>query len=113
MTPEERARVLAAMDRASYGFVAGGAMNLHEAMLTAAYPLIREAVLREGWEPISNAKTDGTEYWVYAPGAAYDLPDIQCRCAYHPDAGWCVDELREVTHFRLLPAPPAGGRDGE
>lgn len=58
------------------------------------------------WRPIETAKKDGTEVWVYA--APYqDLPGFQCRCGYHSEGGWCVDELREVTHWMPLPPPPA------
>lgn len=58
-----------------------------------------------GWLPISIAPTDGTEVWVYvAPRDG--LKGFQCVCAYHPDAGWCADELRHVTYWRPLPPPP-------
>ena len=57
------------------------------------------------WQPIETAPKDGREVWVYADGRE-ELPSFQCVCAYHPDAGWCADELREVTHWMPLPAPP-------
>ena len=38
---------------------------------------------------------------VYAP-PAHGLPEIYTRAAFHPEAGWCVDELREVTHYRPI-----------
>jgi len=50
------------------------------------------------WRPIDQASTDGRTYWVYV-AAAHGLSAFQIACAYHPDAGWCADELREVTHF--------------
>lgn len=51
-----------------------------------------------GWQPIETAPTDGTMVWVYA--AEHDgLPAFQCPCAYHHGGGWCVDELRYVTHW--------------
>ena len=50
------------------------------------------------WRPIETARQDGTKIWVYA--AEYEgLPAFQTECRYHPDAGWCVDELRHVTHW--------------
>lgn len=49
-------------------------------------------------QPIGTAPTDGTVVLVFAP-AAYGLPDFEGECAYHPDAGWCVCELRQVTHW--------------
>jgi len=53
---------------------------------------------RERWKPIEAAKTDGTEYIVWL-SAKHDMPGFVTRCAYHPDAGWCADELRDVTHW--------------
>jgi hypothetical protein len=60
------------------------------------------------WLPISTAPTDGTEVRVLAQivdpyrwhECVRDLEPFECDCAYHPDAGWCVDEVREVTHWR-------------
>lgn len=52
-----------------------------------------------GWKHINSAPTDGTEVWVYT--AAYmDLPGFEGPCSYHPDVGWCTDEVRTVTHWR-------------
>lgn len=50
------------------------------------------------WHHIATAPQDGTVVWVYT-AAAYDLPAFQGPCAYHPNAGWCTDELRQVTHW--------------
>ena len=50
------------------------------------------------WKLIKDAPEDGTVVWVYCP-PAHGLPELQCACAYHPDAGWCVDELRYTTHW--------------
>ena len=53
------------------------------------------------WQPIETAKPDGSLVWVYV--AAYDgLPAFQAVASYHPDTGWCVDELRDVTHWMPL-----------
>ena len=57
------------------------------------------------WREIEHAITDGRMYWVYV-AAAHGLPAFQCACAYHPDAGWCADTLREVTHFMSYCEPP-------
>lgn len=59
---------------------------------------------RAEWQPIETAPRDGTEVWVYV-AAAHGLPSFECMCAYHEDAGWCADELREVTHWQPLPPP--------
>lgn len=62
--------------------------------------------IREERQPIETAPQDGTEVWVYVAeeSAGWDdpLPAFECKAAYHPDAGWCVDELRQVTHWRPL-----------
>lgn len=65
-----------------------------------------ESADRAAWQPIETAPTDGTVVYVYA--SPYEgLPGFVAIAGYHPDAGWCVDELRDVTHWRLPPAPPA------
>lgn len=38
---------------------------------------------------------------VYAP-SIYGLPEMYTTAQYHCDAGWCIDELRIVTHWRPL-----------
>ena len=58
-----------------------------------------------GWQPIATAPRDGTRVWVYV-AAAHDLPAFQCACAWHPDGGWCADELRPITHWMPLLEPP-------
>lgn len=59
------------------------------------------------WQPIETAPRDGTLVWVYAPERE-GLAHIVCPCSYHPDGGWCVDEIRLVTHWQpmTVPAPP-------
>lgn len=63
------------------------------------------------WRPISTAPTDGTLVLVYAPPAdpakwGDILPDPTVALArYHPDAGWCICEIREVTHWQPFEAP--------
>ena len=67
----------------------------------------------EGWQPIETAPRDGTQVLVYArvlhpeKWGIYLDPKI-CAASYHPDAGWCVCEVRDATHWRPLPAPPEG-----
>jgi hypothetical protein len=53
----------------------------------------------DGWLRIETAPTDGTPIEVWAPGIQ-ELEPVQCLCVYHPDVGFCVDELREPTHWR-------------
>lgn len=57
------------------------------------------------WRHISTAPTDGTLILVWAP-AAHGLPAMYSLCAWHPDAGFCIDELREPTHWQPLPEAP-------
>ncbi|WP_020184814.1 hypothetical protein [Methylopila sp. 73B] len=60
------------------------------------------------WRDIDTAPRD-RHIFVYAPGAEFDLPDIVSLCRWHPDAGFCVDELRYPTLWAEIdyPAPPA------
>lgn len=60
----------------------------------------------EDWQPIETAPHDRL-ILVYAPGIpTMHLPSITCTCMWHEDAGFCVDELREPTHWMPLPEPP-------
>jgi hypothetical protein len=62
------------------------------------------------WMPIESAPK-GPEVLVYATergrtDGITPLPAYIGQCAWHPDAGWCVCEVREVTHWMPLPPPP-------
>jgi hypothetical protein len=57
-----------------------------------------------GWRPIETAPKDGATLLAYA-SPAHGLDGFQTLCSWHPDAGFCVDELREATHW--MPLPPA------
>ncbi len=67
------------------------------------------AQAQEGWQTIETAPTDGTLIQVWAP-SAHGLPAMHSLCTYHPDAGFCIDELREPTHWMPLPLAPGGPR---
>lgn len=54
-----------------------------------------EGVVTEEWAPISTAPKD-REIQVFCPEKEGLLPMVS-RCKWHPDAGFCVDELREPT----------------
>ena len=54
-------------------------------------------MLSRTWNPIEIAPKD-REIIVYCP-PVHGLGDIVCRCTWHPDAGFCVDELRSPTHW--------------
>jgi hypothetical protein len=57
------------------------------------------------WAPIATAPHDRTIV-VYAPGRE-GLPPMVSHCRYHPDAGFCIDELREPSLWTELPAAAA------
>lgn len=69
------------------------------------------------WRDIDSAPRDGTAILVFAPGRSDrwegGLGDLICRCAWHPEAGFCVCELREPTHWQPLPPPPNPSARGE
>lgn len=56
------------------------------------------------WREIAEAPKDKL-ILVYCP-ARQGLSPLFSLCQWHEDAGFCVDELREPTHFMLLPSPP-------
>jgi hypothetical protein len=53
------------------------------------------------WQPIATAPHD-RPIVVYAPPRE-DLPEFAGVCEWHPDAAFCVCELREVTHWMEKP----------
>lgn len=57
------------------------------------------------WQPIETAPSDQSVLVYAAPRDG--LNGFICVARHHSDAGWCVDELRDGTHWRPLPAPPA------
>ena len=59
------------------------------------------------WLPIATAPTDGRCIVVYAP-ARDGLNEMVSLCSYHPDAGFCIDELREPTHWAPFNRPGRG-----
>lgn len=59
------------------------------------------------WQPIETAPEGNQWRWVIVYAApAHGLPGFVCPAQWHPDAGYCVDELRETTHWMPLPPPP-------
>ena len=59
------------------------------------------------WQPIDSAPQD-RPILVYAPPRE-GLSELYSVCQYHPDAGFCIDELREPTHYVELSPPPLYG----
>lgn len=60
------------------------------------------------WQPIETAPKDGTRFIAFSQDLTFcgDLPPFVSFCAWHPDAGFCTDELREPTHWVPLPDAP-------
>jgi hypothetical protein len=82
-----------------------GYARLGNTVAFRAASALRQLLEERRWRPLAEAKTDGSPMLVYAP-AREGLSAMQSVCAYHPDAGFCIDELREPTHFMELPAAP-------
>lgn len=56
------------------------------------------------WQPISTAPKDGTLFVAMSQDmGGNDLPPFVSLCAWYPNAGFCTDELREPTHWMLIP----------
>lgn len=58
----------------------------------------------DDWQPIDTAPRDGTLFLAWAP-SAHGLPAMYSLCAYHKDAGFCIDELRVATYWTPLVPP--------
>ena len=109
MTEEQRTRWLAQVaDRRGDGQIY---MLRETEYLALCAAITAEATARERercarWRPIETAPRDGTLCMVWA--APYqDLNGFVTWCAYHEDGGWCIDELRKVTHWMPLPDGPS------
>lgn len=91
-----------------------GAINIATAIRALATPVaVPEGAGGEEqarWRPISEAPKDGTVFIAYSqearPGGLEPLPPFVSLCSWHEEAGFCTDELREPTHFVLLPTAP-------
>jgi hypothetical protein len=57
------------------------------------------------WQPMETAPEDGSLFLVWCP-SAHGLPAMYSLCAWHPSAGFCVDELRTPSHWMPLPTAP-------
>jgi len=64
-----------------------------------------QAARERQWMPIESAPRDGSEFVVYCP-PAHGIGHMASLCKWHEDAGFCVDELREPTHWMPLPNTP-------
>lgn len=66
--------------------------------------LINECKELNQWQSIETAPKD-REILVYAP-AYQDLRFLISVCKWNESAGFCIDELRQPTHWMELPKPP-------
>lgn len=51
------------------------------------------------WLPIEQAEENPDQEILVWAAPCEDLPGFVSWCAWHPSAGFCVDELRAVTHY--------------
>lgn len=70
-----------------------------------------EAAEQAAWQPIEDAPDD-RQIAVWCPSRE-GLDELMAFCRHHPDAGFCVDEFREPTLYRIVEPPrkvtqPAG-----
>lgn len=99
---EAAADAMVRMDRPGADDLPGLALQVFRYKHLARAAL--EAAEAAAWEVMETAPRD-REVWYYAPPSD-ELPSLLGRVKYHPDAGFCVDEFREPTHWRPLPTPP-------
>ena len=82
------------------------------ALPAAVQAVARGEAVAQVWQPIATAPTgdagtrDAPDVLVYA-SQAHGLRGFMAVTHWHPDAGWCVDEWRAITHWMPLPAAPA------
>lgn len=60
-----------------------------------------DELLARGFLPILIAPRD-RKIWCYT-AAAHGLQSFESECEWHPDSGFCTDELRNATHWKELP----------
>jgi hypothetical protein len=70
------------------------------------------------WQPIETAPKDQFIFVYAAPYLGWndqvmDLPGFVSLCLWHPDAGFCVDELRRATMWCPIIYPPIPSTDGD
>lgn len=93
------------------GCIVGARRALDRILPPPPPEVITRTVVEPGnpWYPISMAEEMGvanpeTIIEVYCP-TREGLDPIISFCTWHPDAGFCVDEIRQVTHFRFHVVP--------
>jgi len=107
MTDEELNAIEGALKAIGDGTGVGVSIDLPKALSIIA--LARDGLKWRAMQPrpISEAPTDGTAFLAYTQDLrGLGLPPFWSFCAWHSDAGFCTDELREPTHFIPLSALP-------
>ena len=94
-------------ESAPIGRLAHEAADALDAMLAASPQ--GEGSSAVAWRDIATAPRDGREIVAYSQDVSgtTGLNPFVSLCAWHPDAGFCTCELREVTHWMPLPPPPS------
>ena len=67
--------------------------------------LIGECKELNAWKPIDGNTPKDRLILVYAP-CCDGLGDLITTCLWHDDAGFCIDMIREPTHWADLPTLP-------
>lgn len=67
--------------------------------------LLDECTELNPWIPIDENTPKDVEIVVYAP-SYQDLDHMVSICKFHESAGFCINELRQPTHWMPLPEPP-------
>lgn len=82
---------------------------VHDEKLDYHPGLWPERVVPPPWRLIDDDTPRDKPIIVFAPGDDPDfhepLNDIVCLCQWHPDAGFCIDELRHPTHWMPYEKP--------
>lgn len=95
-----------AIQRAGLNWVRGAARDQLEAF---ACDLLAERERATGWQPIKTAPKDGSLFLSWSP-ATEGLSPLFSLCSWHPDAGFCVDEIRSPSHWMPLLTPSEPGK---
>jgi hypothetical protein len=84
---------------------AGDGPSAHNLRIRGLAQYVLDSV--KEWQPIETAPKD-CDVLVYA-AESDGLPGFITISRWHSDAGFCVCEIREATHWQPLPPPPLPG----
>ena len=102
-------RLNRAVERLSGGMGKYGFANVYNDDVQLLLSERAELLAAVAWRDIATAPRDGREIIAYSQDVSgtTGLNPFVSLCAWHPDAGFCTCELREVTHWMPLPPPPS------